>query len=718
MASRNPPPTDPVEADIENSVDQTEPAKGSKKPKNFARRKDGTAFTVAEARWKTIRQAYDNDEEWRLKIESNWNIYNCRLDDNQSYSGFSQGYVPVVRDCVDARGRKILKQLFPVRGRNLEGVSSDGMTPYATISLLEYYIRQSGLRTTLEAMLTQGDVTGQWQLYVDWYAEKKQVTRVVEKQAQLDDGTPSPDDTYADIEDQEYTENCPDISVVPTLDVAVIPPTVDELRKAEIVVICHRYSETKVQSMIDRGVFVNVRCDELMEAFDQYGENPESIGVKVLEQLGIDVDGTDVHARVYEAHFKLTLDGEHREPAVVWYRHDGVPLGILANPYWCKRLPLISVPVKKQPGSFWGTPVIEPVRSLQWDINDVHNIGNDAAKYALNPVIMTDPQKNPQYQNLIMTMAAVWPTSPQDTQPLALPPVYQHAQQIIEFLKMQVRQSMNVTEYALGAMPQGRKNNSQVAAVGQEQEIGATDVASDVEDRVLNPLVELIFELDQQYRVDELDVLTRGEVGLQAHMERVKPQQFTKKYQFNWLGTDFTNSIARIQQKIAAMNVLRGVPPEALNGKRVDITPIIEDMISTVFGPQLAPKVIIDERDQLSMPASVEDELLANGFSVAVHPMDNDVAHMMSHMAGAQATGDPARTFAKHIMDHQKQMQQKAQIAGPSLNGTPGVPGGTGPGVAGTPRPGAQVMPLRNAQQPPGAIHQDQIASPDVMSRG
>ena len=59
----------------------------------------------------------------------------------------------------------------------------------------------------------------------------------------------------------------------------------------------------------------------------------------------------------------------------------------------------------------------------------------------------------------------------------------------------------------------------------------------------------------------------------------------------------------------------------------------------------------------------------------------------------------------------QAHMQQMAQ-------GQPGAPGGAGPGMQGQPpRIGAQPQQPRGGQQPPGAIHQDQMQDPQRMPR-
>jgi hypothetical protein len=64
-------------------------------------------------------------------------------------------------------------------------------------------------------------------------------------------------------------------------------------------------------------------------------------------------------------------------------------------------------------------------------------------------------------------------------------------------------------------------------------------------------------------------------------------------------------------------------------------------------------------------------------------------------------------------------MQQQQQMQPPGQPGQqPGAPGGAPPG-GGQPQPGAMPAGGRPAQQPPGAIHADQMGrgDPSVMPR-
>ena len=112
--------------------------------------------------------------------------------------------------------------------------------------------------------------------------------------------------------------------------------------------------------------------------------------------------------------------------------------------------------------------------------------------------------------------------------------------------------------------------------------------------------------------------------------------------------------------------------------------------------------------------------MMHNGLDAQVHEADDDAKHIQAHQRGAVMTGDPVGKFRAHIAAHMQAMQTKLQkqmgAQQPPQHGAPGVPGGAGPGVAGAPRMGAQPAQPR-PQQPPGAVHADQIQDPMAGAR-
>jgi hypothetical protein len=417
---------------------------------------------------------------------------------------------------------------------------------------------------------------------------------------------------------------------------------------------------------------------------------------------------------IYEATARIKFDGEKEQLAYIYFAGENTIIGIIKAPQWGQKRPIISASVDRISGSFYGVSKVEPVKYLQWNLNDFWNMGQDSAMYSMLPIVMTDPEKNPNYASMVIGLAAVWTCDPASTQFTNMPALWKDSVMMCQAIKSQINESLDCSDMAMGKSPPGRKNANAVAGQMQEASVPIIDHAERFEQEMLNPLLERFFEYDCQFREDNVTVLSMGELGVKAAMQEIPPQQWDNRYHFIWVGTDYVMSMQRMQQQIATMNVLRGIPPQQLNGKKLDITPILQMLVDSVFGAELSPQILIDERDQQSMSPEIENELMTNNMPVEVHEGDNDVEHIQSHQSNAKLTGDPTGLERMHLQKHVMQLQKKRQAAMMAQQPQPqpglmGMPGGAGPGVAGTPRPGAQPGVPQGAQQPAGAIHPDVI---------
>lgn len=681
----------------------------------------------------TIRKGYDNKEDQDDRIEEYWNIFNAIPDDNQQYSGNTSGYIPAVRDALNARTKRALKQLFPANQKHVDGVASDGKVPYTLLSLLEHYIRKTKLRSIVRTDLIAGDVTGQWNLMLDWTKSTRTITRLVKRNPvlqqidgedvsdlEIDDPTSEEEE---DTEEESVLEEGPDIVDFATEDLVVIPPTCMDLQKARAVSVKLRLSADKVRELEDEGVFIlppNTDIEQFCKPDAQRDrKNPPK---KQTKDAGIKTEGTNTHALIYMVYTKLDFGGDNKEEAIVYYAGPDDILGIIKNPLWSGKRPIISEPVERLQGSFFGKSKIEPVKFTQWNLNDFWNMGQDSAMYSLLPIFAADPLKNPQWASMTMGLAAVWPIAPDGIKPITFPQLWKDSASICDLMKRQIWESLDVNEMMMGKMPQGRKNNQMMGSMQQEQATNITDHAQRYEDEVLNPLLEMLFEFDQQYRTKELMIVTRGEIGVRAAFEVIEPVQWGERYFFKWAGTSFMTTMQLMQQQIAWMNVLKGVPPQQMNGITLDVTPILLAGTENLFGAEMAPRILVDKRNMFTVPAEVEDEMLHNGMPVETHEADDDIRHLQTHMRAASLAGDTMGLWKTHMAGHMTQLQKKRQMqmaqAQPQGQGQPGAPGGAGPGAAGAPRPGAIPAPggPRPAQGPPGTIQQDNM--PGAVGRG
>jgi hypothetical protein len=707
------------------------------KLQNWADQPDSKAYERAAGLYDKLVRCYENKQEQMDSCEEFWAIYNAKLDENQQYVGNSSSYVPEVRNCINARAKRTIKQLFPNNRKHVDAIGAEGKEPTAVLSMLEHYIRQTNLKDVVKSDLIAGDVTGQWNVYVDWFKRRRSIKKVIRQPMMLNisEGVDleDPDETEERIVEEDVVHEGPEVVAFATEDLAVYPPTVDDVEKSIASCIRLRLSLDACLEMQEDGIFLDdIDFKGLFDNKEPADKSKEKKNPpkKRVEDAGIRTQGTNKYLLVFWAHTNLPLDGEgKKQPAFVYYYGQNEIAGIIRNPLWSGKRPVISAPIEKQTGSFFGISEVEPVKYMQWNLNDFFNMGQDSAQYGLLPVILTDPLQNPNWASMVMGLAAVWPVDPNKTKALEFPQLWKDSAAMCQMLQGLIREAMGVNDAMMGRPPPGRKNSQQVAAQMQEQASTISDHAERYEEAILNPLVERFFELDQQFRTEDLTVITKGEIGIRAKMTKIEPQQFDERYYFWWAGTSFTVGMQRMQQQIAWMNVLRGIPPQLLNGRRLDVTPILESGTEAIFGPEIAPHILIDTRDLMQVDPEQENQMLFNGFDVPVHPEDDDPKHLQSHQQDAIRTGDPAGHYRKHISEHmaqlqakrQAQMAQQAQAAGQlpmgKQPGGPGAPGGAGPGVAGQPRPGAQPgMPRQ--QGPAGMIPQDQMLDPMAAGRG
>ena len=701
---------------------------GDEKPENWADDQTSEIYEKALKCYESIAAAYQGKQKQADDIAEYWNIYQATPDENQTYSGNSQCYVPVVRDAINARAKRTIKQLFPTPNRHVDAVGADGETPQPQLALLESYIRSTKLKDIVRSDLVAGDVTGQWNLYIDWTKSYRMITKMIKRNPELApvDGEEisliDPGEEVEETEEEEIITEGPEVVDFATEDLAVVPPTCNDLEKAEIVSIRLRMSKEKVRMLIDEGVFVKQEGQE----FDEFwaameaaaGAAPDgSMQRKAppkqrAQDAGIRTEGTMKYMLVFEATMRLDFGDEDGKKRLgyVYYAGPEQILGIIKAPQWGGKRPVLSAPVDRIQGSFFGKSKIDPIKFIQWNLNDFWNMGQDSAMYSMLPIVMTDPLKNPQYQSLVIGLAAVWPTSPNDTKVMSFPQLWKESLTIVDGMKRQIWESMDVNEMMMGKMPAGRKNNQLMGQMSQEQQTAIMDHADRYEECMLNPLVERMFEYDSQFRTEDITVMARGEVGEKARVMDIPPQQWGVRYWFKWTGTETVSGQQMMQQQIALMNVLRGIPPQQLGKRRLDIGPILEKLTNNVYGSELGARILIDESNMFTLSPEVENEMMHNMLPVDVHDADDDVKHIEAHQEAAKNTGDPQGRFRSHLAKHVMQLQKKRQMAAPPT-GQPGVPGGAPqPGVAGTPRPGAQPAPPNGQAQPPGMPHPDQAA--------
>lgn len=708
--------------------------------------RDGSEFrgTITKLYPKVV-QAFQNKDEQTKNTERYWKIYNCELGENQQYRGDSEVFVPTCTDGIEGLVRRGSNMLFPESGHYTECIAEDGKRPEAKMALLDHYVERTDLRSLIKTLLRNGYVEGQFSVYVDWdkmrYTHTKKIPFKQEAEIPVDEETGETakievegEDDETDVMDVEETLSLPGVSIISAGDLAVWPESADSvddaIQQGGGVAIALRVTEGWVKAQRRAKTLNKSGCDELLDALES-GSQPTGSGdsksnpdKRQAESAGIKTEGVMRYALVYQVWTQVEFPDSEDGPelAVIHYAGPNNVLGCRRCPFWIEKAPVLSVPDMKVKGSFFGKSRIDRVEQLQYAINDAMNIGMDSEKFALMPVFAADPTKNPQYASMVLTMGAVWKIAPEDLKVINFPQLHQMALEVCMQLEARVNQSLGLTNSIIPQ--QGQKAKRSQAQVAEEQAAAVANINDEIiriEQGILNPLLERFAEYDQQFRDDKLTVQIYGELGVALKMEDIEPNQFNDRYIFRWRGTQAFQSAQKLQQKMAGLNVLRGIPPQMLPGRKIDIGPVIEEFVTETYGARVGRLVLQDLESQYSIPPEIENEMLKHYLPVNVRPTDDDQEHIEAHMKLWQE--DPSQAdnihIKVHIQMHQAQMQAKAQAKMQEMaqeKGIQGAPGAGGqPGMAGRgPRQGA-VPGNGRMQGPPGMIHQDSM--PGAMPR-
>lgn len=644
-----------------------------------------------------------------------WNAYNSVLSDRQFYNGTSTLFLPFVHDAVEARKTRFANQLFPQNGRYVEVTTENGEVPHATMALLEHYVRASRLKTqVVEPLLVNGDVEGQYTLYVGWEETTRQVTRRVMKPVEVDLGggemveDPN-EEPVADMEDEEIVESGPVIEVLSDNDVLVLPATARSIDHAisvgGSVSIIRRWSKEEIKRRRDRKEIDRKAADALIEAMGRKEQAERSNAPKAqADAAGIKLSGGNSTAVVYEIWTTLKI-GKDRRLCLIYWAGEETALTAKRCPYWCDRVPVLSTPMDKISGVFKGRSPLTDVLDLQVLANDTINEAADSAHFSAMPIIMTDPSKNPRTESLVLAPAAIWKTSPTDTQFAKFPEMWKDGFERAMAIRGQIFQTLGVNPAMIPGTTGGRSKRNQ-AEIAQEQQVDILTTAAAVtvlEENILTPLLTRILEYDHQFRDKPMMVRSFGEVGRKAIMEEIEPVQIDRRYEFRWFGVEAARNAAQMQQQIAGINVIRGIPPQQYPGYRLNLAPLLVQMAENLFGPRLAP-LIFTEEQVISVDPMIENEMMEHGFDAPIHPGDDDMAHMQAHMQVLQATQDLHGTIRKHLTLHQQALAMKAAAQQNAKAGAQG--GGGAPGV---PQAGGQPSGPQSQPGAPGQIPVDQL---------
>ena len=713
----------------EESQDEAPPEPTKRDPnrsRDLLGRKDSKIRKKLAETWNQVKRGFEDQAQRADEQMDYWDAYNCRLNDKQYYEGDAQIYVPIIHDAINAIDTRIPNQLLPDGGHYVDAISDEESQPQAIMALVDKYIRDSKLKTRVcKPLIRHGYIEGQFNLYVDWSEIEREIVsrethgervQIAQEEIEL------PGEDIEDIDVEEIIEARPACEVLHDSDVLVWPATSDTVDEALAagggVAIVRRWSKLKIEAMIEAEHINREDGKTLLAQMDASKAASEKGLPPDAEKLLNDMVGIHKHgseAVIWEVWKLLPLsdEGDYAEKGRnricrAFLSADQSALGCARNPHWNDRVPLLSAPVEKIGGVFKGKSQCENVISLQYEANDAANEGADMAHMSACGLILRDTTTSKQ--PLILNPGAIWDVDPNKVKFAEFPDLTPRAITRIQYCIQQIFQSLSINPSMLPQQTStSRRNQAQVAQEQQVDLLTTTEAGSVLVEDIFSPLIGWFVDLDYQYRDRPLTARLYGTMGVKANMEPIPPQQTRTRFDFRWVGLERARNAQTNQQKVAWLNVARGMEPQlAQQGKQLDFVPALEESARDLWGPHI--QIIKDVRASLSMDPQQENQLLADGFDVPIHMLDNDEEHLPLHIRDGQQLGMP-ENFKAHIQRHliQRGLKQKAAMAAQSQQQQ--QPGGQGqpPRGGAPPRMGAQPTGPQLVKGPPGAIHADQM---------
>lgn len=520
--------------------------------------------------------------------------------DEQKYHGDHDIYVPAGRKSAETLTSQLTGATFP--GDDYFGVESVDPNLVRAASdnklLLQYRIEKANVRMNAERFYRQLVLTGNAPVKMHWRTKKVKGVRRSTKR-----------DALGAIGEGDFTLfNGP---VFETLDIGnfyMWPEDVNDPADAIISFEDMTVSASSLREKAREGCYVKDETEKACAAGPRNAEKDNQTQ-SVLNAQGLSsphdrgdrrggwglVDITEVYTD-FDPTAASKEHETHPVPFLITLASSGEILRAIRNPFWHQQRPYLLGRMGTLNGRVYGTGFIEAIRQLNLLLNAHTNQGLDCVRYALNPIILTNPNAimgalpdlEPGVQFLVndVNQAVKFVTPPME-------PI-----QALSVLSTQY--SSWIQDYSgsppvlSGGSAPGRafRTATGIEAAQRNATIPLNEIVKLCEAEVWEPLLFHFWALDQQFADDEVAIRITG-----SPMTRVRPADLAGDWTFRWLASSqAANQQVKGSQITQLLSVL-STPGLAQmfqqNGLRLNPAPLIKRLYQEVFGFRDVDQVIL-----------------------------------------------------------------------------------------------------------------------------
>ena len=706
-----------LEAQLEEMLgeegEQEEADEALPETKNYAKNVE-----IALRALKATLDDVDQSRTMRRPLETVWvECYQLYLNEpeGQKYMGRANLAVPEAYRSVEILVSRLIQTLFSSDRwfRALPREEADKAQSEAVEALLRWETSRKNVPNEYVDFIKQSAIYGTSFAKVYWDFRKKR--RI--KKVKLPGGS-----TRREYRDDTVNQG-PTFKMVNIEDIYVPTKNVSTIGELPFIIERSTVSEADLNAMSDAGIYENVGKVEPLRTNTGYDNDSlmrqaraNSYGVDVDEEAYDSVNRYEILERWGE--FDLKDDG-HMVECVIVVANGRTVLRVEENPFDHQERPYVFNRYTPIPGELYGIGVIQPIRSLCYEVNDTRNQLMDHKTFALNPMFIVGAGAGVDETTFTARRGGLWSVNNvNQIKPVEIPEgAAMVAMQTEGILRASIEDATGATSLMGGGDPGRIEKATVFTGLIEEGNVRLRRVVEGITAEAIVPMLQMFWALEQQYRDEEISARALGKKGGNFQLHPIRPDEIIGDYDFMPVGA--LQMGAAFMRNQGLQNALQVMAPLAQQGliSPEEIKKMAMKLWDDGFGFYDAEDIFSETSYAAYMTPDQENREMLNGEAVKVHPRENHAEHVDGHTpamyhAEMMSQSDPenasvhqkvAQNVRQHIQAHMQYADTSSQggASGPqqppgNVLAPPSPPGSAMAGGQGNPMmKEAAEMPMR-----------------------
>lgn len=347
-------------------------------------------------------------------------------------------------------------------------------------------------------------------------------------------------------------------------------------------------------------------------------------------------------------------------------------LRIAENPFWHGRRPTPVSHYVRRSHSFHSIGLIEPIVNLSAELDDSRNMALAARGLASKPVILASDDADIYPNNLTLDPGSLIRVRNTDAvKPMFIPDRSDTAYKAEEVIKSDIRETTGIISTYQGSSDSASETATSVVNRTREANKRISEVAKNIAEGFLIPMLEMFHSMNQQMMTKERMVELVGEDGLTVDVRKVQPEEVAGMVNFEITALPEIE-VAGLKARMLDAFTDRAIQVEAMAPGTTNIGELLQMSFTNQFGSAAVSKVFPNADAPQNLRSAMDEHyIMAMGHNVEVQPTENSMAHFEAHSAFVNTSTfrewpeDAQRRHLAHTMTTKARLDAEAEQAGP-----------------------------------------------------